>query len=213
MDRVGTSFIRGTYTHFNPDFCADVQHMLELGFDRISMEPVVASPDKDYAITEDDLPGLMAQYEKLADLWLDHHEKGRPFSFFHFNISLDKGPCLPKRLSGCGAGYEYLAVSPEGDLYPCHQFVGQEEFKIGTVVSGLQNHKLSKTFQTAHVLNKEACKKCWARFFCSGGCHANAFNFNKDILKPYQIGCELQKKRLECAIYLQVKLSELTQQD
>ena len=130
---------------------------------------------------------------------------GRGFNFSHFNIDLNQGPCLPKRLSGCGAGHEYLAVSPEGDLYPCHQFVGQEQFKVGSVYEGLIRKELSQEFQNSHVLNKEQCRSCWARYYCSGGCHANNLNYGGSLLKPYAFGCELQKKRLECAIYLQVK--------
>lgn len=203
-----TYFIRGTYTHFNTDFCQDIKHMVDCGYRRISFEPVVAPYEKDYALKNEDIQELGRQYEELADLMLEHYKKKDPISFFHFNVSLDGGPCLPKRLSGCGAGHEYLAVSPEGDLYPCHQFVGQEEFKVGNVVEGVKNHKWGREFKEAHVLNKEDCMKCWARFLCSGGCHANAYAFNGDVLKPYKYGCELQQKRLECAIYLQVKYRE-----
>lgn len=204
-----TYFVRGTYTHFNTDFSQDVLHLVEMGLKRVSMEPVVGAPEEEYALQEEDLPFLAEQYEELAQAWLAEYAEGTPFDFFHFNISLDKGPCLPKRLTGCGAGHEYLAVSPSGEYYPCHQFVGQGEFKIGDVDRGVTNTELGKSFRKAHVLNKESCRECWARFFCSGGCHANAYNFNKDIYKPYSLGCELQKKRLECAIYLQVKCSEL----
>lgn len=205
-------YVRGTYTRFNLDFCRDVLHLVENGFDQVSVEPVVASPEHDYALRQEDLPVLKEQYELLTKAWLEAWRQGQPFNFFHFNISLDNGPCLPKRLSGCGAGHEYLAVSPEGILYPCHQFVGKEEFKLGSVEEGITNISWVKKFQSAHVLNKTACRRCWARFFCSGGCHANAYNFNQDILKPYSLGCELEKKRLECAIFLQVKCSEKGQQ-
>ncbi len=203
-----TYYVRGTYTHFNLDFCNDVLHLVEEGFDRLSMEPVVASPDNDYALKEEDLPTLKEQYEKLARAWLEYYKKGTPFEFFHYNVSLDKGPCIVKRLTGCGAGHEYLAVSPEGDLYPCHQFVGEKTFKMGTVFTGVTDDTWGKKFKAAHALNKEECKKCWARYFCSGGCHANAYHFSGNILEPYALGCELQKKRLECAIYLQVECSE-----
>ena len=182
--------------------------MVEQGFSEVSVEPVVAEPHHDYALREEDLPELEKQYEELAEAWLQHRATNQPFNFFHFNVSLDKGPCLPKRLTGCGAGYEYLAVSPQGDLYPCHQFVGQLEFKIGDVYQGIVNREVGSQFREAHVLNKEACRSCWARFYCSGGCHANAHNFNKNILVPYELGCRLQMKRLECAIYLQVVSAE-----
>jgi uncharacterized protein len=208
-ERQGNNYyVRGTYTRFNLDFCRDVLHLVEEGFNQVSVEPVVASPEHDYALRDEDLPVLKEQYELLTKAWLAAYRQGQPFNFFHFNISLDKGPCLPKRLSGCGAGHEYLAVSPEGYLYPCHQFVGKEEFKLGSVKEGITNTSWGKRFQSAHVLNKAACRQCWARFFCSGGCHANAYNFNQDIFKPYGLGCELEKKRLECAIFLQVKCSE-----
>lgn len=206
--RSNTYYVRGTYTHFNTDFCDDVLHLVDQGFTRLSLEPVVAASDKDYALTADDLPVLFGQYEKLTRAWLKYDDEGKPFEFFHFNISLDKGPCLIRRLSGCGAGYQYLAVSPAGNLYPCHQFVGQNEFIMGHVSTGIADRRLMQQFASAHVLNKEPCGKCWARFFCGGGCHANAYNFNRDIFKPYLTACEIQKKRLECAIYLQVKRYE-----
>jgi uncharacterized protein len=139
---------------------------------------------------------------------MDYYKAGNDVTFFHYNIALDKGPCLPKRLTGCGAGHEYLAVSPEGDLYPCHQFMGLKDFKIGNVNEGVINPAIGKKFRNAHVLNKSNCRECWARFLCSGGCHANAYNFNNSIYEPYRIGCELQKKRLECAVYLQIKKGE-----
>lgn len=197
-------FLRGTYTRYNLDFSRDVLHMVEEGFRLVSVEPVVAEPEQDYAIRLQDVGVLEEEYEKLARAWLKHRRAGDPFEFFHFNISLDRGPCLPKRLSGCGAGHEYLAVSPEGGLYPCHQFVGKREFKVGHVDTGIVNPSLGEQFRAAHVLNKEVCRSCWARFYCSGGCHANAFNYNGDITIPYEVGCCLEKKRLECAIYLQV---------
>lgn len=208
-DHPNTYFIRGTYTHYNTDFFNDIQHIFNCGYKRISFEPVVAPSEEDYALQEEDIPVIEEQYEKLAELMLEQYKKNDPLNFFHFNISLDGGPCLPKRLTGCGAGHEYLAVSPEGDLYPCHQFVGQKEFKVGTVDEGVVNKKWGLEFKEAHVLNKKECMKCWARFLCSGGCHANAYAFNKDILKPYEYGCKLQRKRLECAIYLQVKYKEI----
>jgi len=201
-------YVRGTYTHFNLDFSKDVLHLAEQGFKQVSVEPVVAAPEYDYALQDADLPVLLQQYEELAEAWYEAQQKGEPFNFFHFNVSLDKGPCLPRRLTACGAGNEYMAVTPEGKLYPCHQFVGNEEFLLGDVWSGPKNEKILNLFKNAHVFTKEECRCCWARFFCGGGCHANAHNFNQDLRKPYRGGCELQKKRLECAIYLQVRLAE-----
>jgi len=198
-------YVRGTYTHFNLDFCQDVLHLVDRGFSQVSVEPVVAAPEYDYALTEEDLPALMAQYEELAEAWYAAQKRGEPFNFFHFNVSLDRGPCLPRRLTGCGAGNEYLAVTPEGDLYPCHQFVGNPQFLLGNVWEGPTNEAVMALFKKSHVLSKAECRECWARFFCGGGCHANAFNFNQDLSKPYSLGCQLQKKRLECAIYLQVR--------
>lgn len=199
-------YVRGTYTHFNPDFAADAFHLADLGFKEISLEPVVAK-DEDYALTEDDLPILFQEYEKLAAEYVKRKRENRGFNFFHFNLDLSGGPCVSKRLSGCGAGFEYLAVSPEGDLYPCHQFVGQREYKVGNVEEGIRNFELAQSFRNAHIYNKEECKVCWARFFCSGGCHANALAFNGDLLHPYFLGCELEKKRVECALAAQGLLS------
>jgi len=201
-----TYYVRGTYTHFNLDFAEDILYLVERGYDRVSIEPVVASPENDYALIKEDLPTLKEQYRLLAQKWWEYYQKRSPFQFFHFNLDLNKGPCLLKRLSGCGAGNEYLAVSPAGDLYPCHQFMENKDFLLGNVFTGIKNQALREDFRQAHALNKEKCRQCWARFYCSGGCHANAFNFNRDLLKPYELGCELQKTRLEYAIYLQVKV-------
>ncbi len=198
-------YVRGTYTGFNPDFAQDVKHLADLGFKEISVEPVVTEPTEAYALREEQLPYLKEQYEVLTDYYWQCHQEGRPFNFFHFNVDLTQGPCLPKRLSGCGAGHEYLAVSPEGDLYPCHQFMGKEEYKIGHVSEGIKNKELCRAFQNSHVLHKEECKNCWARFYCSGGCHANNLAYGGSLVKVYKLGCELQRKRLECAIYLQVR--------
>ncbi len=203
-----TYYVRGTYTHFNLDFSEDIMYLVEHGYDRVSLEPVVASPEHDYALREEDLPVLKQQYARLAQKWLEYYHQGSPFKFFHFNVDLNKGPCLLKRLSGCGAGNEYLAVSPAGDLYPCHQFMENRDFLMGNVFTGVENEGLRQTFRQAHVFKKEKCRGCWARFFCSGGCHANAYNFHRDLLKPYELGCELQKTRLEYAVYLQVKVWE-----
>lgn len=194
-------YLRGTYTKENLDFAADVEHMATIGKE-LSMEPVVEK-DAAYKIDEEDLPIIFDEYEKLAKLYLKEHLAGNPFNFFHFNMALDGGPCLPKRLSGCGAGHEYFAITPEGDIYPCHQFVGRDNYKLGTLDSGLEKLEISKEFRKAHVLNKPTCLECWARFHCSGGCHANADLMNDDIYKPYDIGCKLQRKRLECAIGVQ----------
>lgn len=207
-----TYYVRGTYTHFNLDFSEDIMYLVDHGYDRVSLEPVVASPENDYALVEEDLPVLKQQYDRLAQKWLEYYHQGKPFKFFHFNVDLNKGPCLLKRLSGCGAGNEYLAVSPTGDLYPCHQFMENKDFLMGNVFTGVQNEGLRQVFRQAHVFKKEKCRSCWARFFCSGGCHANAYNFHRDLLKPYELGCELQKTRLEYAIYLQVKVWEEQQE-
>lgn len=195
-------YLRGTFTAHNLDFAADVLDIADKGFTLLSVEPVVAK-DCDYALTEEHLPQLFEQYDVLAQAYLERKRNGQGFEFFHFNLDLNNGPCVAKRLSGCGAGHEYFAVTPEGDLYPCHQFVGREEFLLGTVFEGVKNTQLPNEFRQSHVLNKEECRDCWARFYCSGGCHANADLFNKDIHIPYKIGCELQKKRLECALMIQ----------
>lgn len=194
--------IRGTYTRHNTDFCADVLHIADMGFKHLSIEPVVAPEEAGYAIRDEDLPLLFSQYELLTRELLRRRRHGNPFDFFHFNIDLDGGPCLQKRLTGCGAGHEYMAVAPNGDIYPCHQFVGREKFLLGDVYDQNINGALVSHFRTAHVYNKETCAGCWARFYCSGGCHANADMSNGTILEPYSLGCELAKKRLECAIYL-----------
>ena len=199
-------YLRGTFTALNCDFAADVAAMADEGFKLLSMEPVVGK-DAEYVITEAHLPKLFAEYEKLAADYLRRKRLDKDFEFFHFNMDVHNGPCLTKRLSGCGAGHEYLAVTPEGDLYPCHQFVGREEFRLGDVWAGIARTDIPPKFRGNHVLNKEACRECWARFHCSGGCHANAELINGSIDKPYEIGCELQKKRLECALMIQADLA------
>ncbi len=199
-------FLRGTFTAYNLDFAADVLAMADQGFTQLSVEPVVAK-DCAYALTEEHLPVLFAQYEQLAVKYLERKLHGPAFDFFHFNLDINNGPCVAKRLSGCGAGHEYFAVTPEGHLYPCHQFVGREEYLLGTLAEGVTERSLPEQFRQAHVLNKPACRECWARFYCSGGCHANAQLFNGSILEPYRIGCELQKKRLECALMIQASLA------
>ncbi|MDD2443978.1 MAG: thioether cross-link-forming SCIFF peptide maturase [Desulfotomaculaceae bacterium] len=204
------TIVRGTYTRHNLDFCADVLHMADLGFDRVSVEPVVAPEEDGYSIRREDLPVLFSQYEQLTRALLQRRQAGRPVDYFHFNIDLEGGPCLPKRLSGCGAGHEYLAVAPNGDIYPCHQFVGRSAYLMGNVKEGQVDTDIAATFRRAHIYNKEGCVDCWAKFYCSGGCHANAELFNGSIFKPYALGCELIKKRLECALYLKVKDSILS---
>lgn len=200
-------YVRGTFTRHNLDFSEDVLHLADLGFKNVSVEPVVAPPDKDYGIRKEDLPQVFHHYETLAEEYVARHRQGKPFSFFHFMIDLHQGPCVIKRMVGCGAGAEYLAVTPEGDLYPCHQFVGNEDFKIGSVLDASLDKSLYYQFSEAHVYNKEKCKACWAKFYCSGGCHANAYNFNQDINIPYDIGCEMEKKRIESALMIQAKLN------
>jgi len=194
--------IRGTYTRNNPDFSNDVLHLADLGFDHISVEPVVGPTEADYSLRAEDLPLILAQYERLARELPRRGQAGKPVDFFHFNIDLDGGPCLPKRLSGCGAGHEYLAVAPNGALYPCHQFVGRNGYLMGDVFAGIRRPDLVEAFRMAHLYNKEGCAGCWAKFHCSGGCHANAEATNGSILKPDPQGCGIVRKRLECAIYL-----------
>jgi len=199
-------FVRGTFTRYNLDFAKDVMHLADLGFKEISMEPVVAPLDMPYAIQEEDLPKLYAEYESLAKQMLQRKKDNKDFNFFHFNIDLSQGPCAHKRLAGCGSGTEYLAVTPEGDLYPCHQFVGMPEFKMGNVYQGITDTTIGEQFAQCHVYSKPKCKDCWAKFYCSGGCVANAYNFSNDIHDTYDIGCKLQRKRIECAIGIQAQL-------
>ena len=193
-------YVRGTFTAFNKDFANDVIHLADLGFKQTSVEPVVAPDDEEYALTEKDLPEIFDQYEKLAAEYLKRWKEGNWFNFFHFMIDLDQGPCAIKRLSGCGAGHEYLAVAADGDLYPCHQFVGNKDFLMGNVYDGKLNEKIRKYFEDSNIYTKDTCRGCFAKFYCSGGCSANAFNFNGDINKPYELACEMEKKRVECAI-------------
>lgn len=201
-------YVRGTFTHNNLDFADDVAHLAELGFKQISVEPVVALPEDAYAITEEDLPVLFEEYDKLSKYMLECKKEGKDFNFFHFMIDLTGGPCVAKRLSGCGSGTEYLAVTPWGDLYPCHQFVGIDEFLMGNVFEGVKNTNLREEFKVCNVYAKDKCRDCFAKFYCSGGCAANSFKFHNDINDAYDIGCELQKKRVECSIMLKVAESE-----
>ena len=201
-------FVRGTFTRNNLDFGNDVLHYADLGFEKLSMEPVVAAPEEPYSIREEDLPQIMDEYDRLAKEFVKRQKEGRGFKFFHFMLDLSQGPCVAKRLSGCGSGTEYLAVTPWGDLYPCHQFVGNEEFLLGNVDTGVVNTKVRDEFKLCNVYAKEKCKNCFARFYCSGGCVANSFNFHGSITDAYDIGCEMQKKRIECAIMIRAALAE-----
>ncbi len=197
-------YVRGTFTRNNLDFSKDVLHLADLGFKQISVEPVVADEKESYSLRKEDLPVLFKEYENLAKEMIKRKKEGGSFNFFHFMIDLTGGPCVTKRLVGCGSGSEYLAVTPEGDLYPCHQFVGMERFKMGNVSKGDVNGKIRAEFENCNVYSKPECKKCWAKFYCSGGCIANSFNTNGDFITPYEIGCELQRKRTECAIMIKV---------
>ncbi len=200
-------YVRGTFTHNNLDFSKDVLHLADLGFKQISVEPVVAQDTDSYAIREEDLPQLMEEYENLALEMVRRHGTEEDFNFFHFMIDLEGGPCVAKRLSGCGSGTEYLAVTPTGDLYPCHQFVGNTDFLMGNVDDGVVNTDLRDEFKSCNVYAKEKCRECFARFYCSGGCAANSYNFHGDIHNAYDIGCALQKKRVECAIMIKAALA------
>ncbi len=195
-------YVRGTFTHYNLDFSKDVLHLADLGFKQISVEPVVAPADADYAIREEDLPVLFEEYDALSREMAARHGKENDFNFFHFMIDLEGGPCVAKRLSGCGSGTEYLAVTPEGDLYPCHQFVGNGDFYLGNVFDGIVNTGIVDEFRSCNVYSRGKCRDCFARFYCSGGCAANAYNYSGSINETYDIGCELEKKRVECAIML-----------
>ncbi|MCR5209034.1 MAG: thioether cross-link-forming SCIFF peptide maturase [Lachnospiraceae bacterium] len=201
-------YVRGTYTHFNTDFAKDVMHLADLGFKQISVEPVVAPATEDYALTTEDIPVLLEQYDILADDMIKRRREGNAFNFFHFMIDLEGGPCVYKRLSGCGAGCEYVSVTPWGDIYPCHQFVGQEDYKLGSIYEGIKNTALQKKFHDCNVYSKPDCSKCFARYYCSGGCMANSQHFTGDIYGAYEVGCELQRKRVECAIMLKVAAAE-----
>ena len=201
-------FVRGTFTHNNLDFSEDVKHLADLGFKQISVEPVVARPEDWYALKDEDIPKLCDEYDKLARFYLERQEEGRGFNFFHFNIDLEGGPCVAKRLSGCGSGCEYLGVTPWGDLYPCHQFVGNEDFIMGNVYDGITRKDIQEMFKKSNVYSRPECENCFARYYCSGGCAANAYNFNGDINTTYKHGCELQKKRIECAIMIKAALAE-----
>ena len=196
-------YVRGTFTAYNKDFAEDVIHLADLGFKQTSVEPVVAPYEEDYALTEKDIPEIFAEYEKLAAECLKRYREGNGFNFFHFMIDLDQGPCAIKRLSGCGAGHEYLAVAANGDLYPCHQFVGNHDFLMGSVYGDKIDEDIRSYFEKSNIYTKDKCRNCFAKFYCSGGCSANAHNFNGDINNPYELACEFEKKRVECAIAIE----------
>ncbi len=201
-------YVRGTFTHYNLDFAADVLHLADLGFRQISVEPVVAPPSEDYAIRKEDLPVIMEQYDLLAREMIRREKEGRGFNFFHFMIDLTGGPCVYKRLSGCGSGTEYLAVTPWGDFYPCHQFVGEEQFCLGNVDEGIVRQDICGEFRKCNVYSKQECADCFARFYCSGGCAANSWNFTGNINDVYEIGCAMQRKRIECALMIKAALAD-----
>ena len=197
-------YMRGTFTHANPDFVTDIRQMLDLGFTELSMEPVVCAPSDPSALTPEDIEIVKGQYEELAELMLERDREGRPFTFYHYMIDLAAGPCIYKRISGCGSGTEYMAVTPWGDLYPCHQFVGEERFKLGDIWHGLNNPQVQGEFAACNVYAKPECADCWAKLYCSGGCAANAYHATGAITGVYEAGCELFRKRMECAIMLAV---------
>lgn len=197
-------YMRGTFTHANPDFLNDIKQMLDLGFNELSMEPVVCADGDPSQLTEEDLAVVMDQYEKLAELMLEKDKEGKPFTFYHYMIDLTGGPCIYKRISGCGSGTEYMAVTPWGDLYPCHQFVGEEKFKLGDIWQGVTNKETQAEFAACNVYAHPECKDCWARLYCSGGCAANAYHSTGSVTGVYEDGCKLFRKRMECAIMVAV---------
>lgn len=201
-------YVRGTFTRNNLDFSEDVLHLLDLGFQQISVEPVVAQPQEPYALQEEDIPKICEEYDKLAKAIIERRKKGDEFQFFHFMLDLTGGPCVAKRLSGCGSGTEYLAVTPWGDFYPCHQFVGEEKFLMGNVFEGITRNDIRDEFKGCNVYAKEKCKDCFARFYCSGGCAANSYNFHGKINDVYDLSCELERKRVECAIMIKAAMAE-----
>ena len=197
-------YMRGTFTHHNPDFLEDIKTMLELGFSELSMEPVVCAHGEQGELTESDLPVVLEQYEKLAELMLEREREGKPFTFYHYMIDLTGGPCIYKRISGCGSGTEYMAVTPWGDLYPCHQFVGEERFRLGDIYTGVSNTAVQEQFRACNVYAHPECGDCWARLYCSGGCAANAYHSTGSVTGVFDYGCKLFRKRMECAIALAV---------
>lgn len=201
-------YIRGTFTKYNMDFAEDALHIADLGFDQLSVEPVIADPGESYALTEADLPAIYAEYERLARELIARRKRGEGFNFFHFMIDLDQGPCAIKRLRGCGCGNEYVAITPDGDIYPCHQFVGHEEWKLGNINDGTLDLSKKAVFADAHIYNKKGCRDCWAKFYCSGGCNANNYEYSGDILTPNPLSCEIEKKRVECALMIKAAMAE-----
>lgn len=204
-------YVRGTYTKYNLDFTNDVFSLLDAGFDQISVEPVMADPSQPYALTEKDLPVIFREYERLMEQILEYEKTGKKFNFFHFMLDLDQGPCAIKRLRGCGCGNEYVAITPDGDIYPCHQFVGIEEYKMGNLDQKQFNLEMKADFARTHIYSKPDCKECWARFYCSGGCNANNYQYAGDVHKAHKLSCEIEKKRLECAIVLKAIRMEQAQ--
>lgn len=202
-------YIRGTFTRNNLDFSKDIMHYADLGFKEMSIEPVVGDPSDPYAIREEDLPQIFEEYDKLAKYMIEKEKKGEGFNFFHFNIDLEGGPCVYKRMAGCGSGTEYLAVTPWGDFYPCHQFVGDEDFIMGNVYEGITKPEIADEFRACNVYTKEKCKNCFAKFYCSGGCAANAYKYASGINDSYDLGCETERKRVECAIMMKAALAEV----
>ena len=208
-DRCGAEYyMRGTYTHLNTDFTEDIKHMADLGFDQLSMEPVVTDPSDPLALTEEDLPMLFDQYEKLAVWMLEREKEGRPVTFYHYMLDLEGGPCIYKRIAGCGAGTEYYAVTPWGDLYPCHQFVGEDDFRMGDIWKGIEARTLQDEFGRNNIYAHEECADCWAKLYCSGGCAANAYHGTGSISGIYEYGCRLFRKRMECAIMIKAAQAE-----
>lgn len=208
-DKSKQYYARGTFTRENTDFFEDVKYLADEGFDEISIEPVVLPDEHPLSLREEDLSTIFEQYDKLYEEMIRRHKEGKEFKFYHFNVDLQGGPCVYKRISGCGAGHEYVAITPEGDIYPCHQFVGNEDFKMGSLDDWNDlKENIAEKFKTAHIYNKPECKNCWARFYCSGGCQANNYNFNGDMNIPYSLGCKMQKKRIECAIALKSNMMQ-----
>ncbi|AAK80236.1 uncharacterized protein BJV85_001604 [Clostridium acetobutylicum] len=206
-DKSKQYYVRGTFTRNNTDFFEDVKYIADMGFKEISIEPVVLPDDHNLSLREEDIPQIFEQYDKLYKDMIKRHKEGKEIKFYHFNIDINGGPCVYKRISGCGAGHEYVSITPSGDVYPCHQFVGNEDFKMGTIYDDDNiNKEMGNEFREAHIYNKPKCRECWARFYCSGGCQANNYNFNGDMHIPYEIGCKMQKKRIECAIALKAQM-------
>jgi uncharacterized protein len=207
--RKGLYYVRGTFTKFNLDFSKDIFHLADLGYESLSIEPVVTDPSNDYALREEDLEKIFYEYDQIAEAYINRklNDKENYFDFFHFNIDMDNSPCYLKKVRGCGAGLEYIAVTPKGDIYPCHQFVEKEAFKMGNVFDGITKPSVIEPFETSTILTKDGCSDCWAKYYCSGGCHANAYNINNDINKPYDLECQMQRKRIENAIYIKGRLA------